>query len=130
MGAGKRTSDKVLYSEVSYALQGAFDEVYNVLGPGFREETYRQALMQELRLRGIPFETEKYYDIPYKLGVADRYRADFVVDDKIIVELKAVVSMPPAFEAYLLSYLRASKLRVGYLVNFGAARLQVERRVV
>ncbi len=130
MGADRKTSDKVLYPELSYALQGAFYEVYNVLGPGFREETYRQALMQELRLRGIPFETEKYYDIPYKLGVADRYRADFVVDDKIIVELKAVVAMPPAFEAYLLSYLRASKLRVGYLVNFGAARLQVERRVV
>jgi GxxExxY protein len=120
----------VLYPELSYALQGAFYEVYNVLGPGFREETYRQALMQELRLRGIPFDTEKYYDIPYKSGIADRYRADFVVDDKIIVELKAVVSMPPAFEAYLLSYLRASKLRVGYLVNFGAARLQTERRVV
>ena len=60
MGAEKRTSDKVLYPELSYALQGVFYEVYNVLGPGFREETYRQALMQELRLRGIPFETEKY----------------------------------------------------------------------
>ena len=98
MGAEKRTSDKVSYPELSYALQGAFYEVYNVLGPGFREEMYRQALMQELRLRGIPFETEKYYDIPYKLGVADRYRADFVVDDKIIVELKAVDAMPPALK--------------------------------
>jgi GxxExxY protein len=56
--AEKKTSDKVLYPERGYALQGAFFEVYNVLGPGFREETYRQALMQELRLRGIPFETE------------------------------------------------------------------------
>jgi GxxExxY protein len=62
VGAEKKTSDKVLYPELSYALQGAFYEVYNVLGPGFREETYQQALMQELRLRGIPFETEKYYD--------------------------------------------------------------------
>lgn len=67
---------------------------------------------------------------PYKGDVADRYRADFVVDDKIIVELKAVVAMPPHFEAYLLSYLRASKLRLGYLVNFGATKLQMERRVV
>lgn len=130
MGVEKKTSDKVLYPELSYTLQGAFYEVYNVLGPGFREETYRQALMRELRLRGIPFETEKYYDIPYKGDVADRYRADFSVDGKIIVEVKAVVTMPPAFEAYLLSYLRASKLRVGYLVNFGAARFQMERRVV
>jgi GxxExxY protein len=130
LGTAKRTSDKVLYPELSYALQGAFYEVYNVLGPGFREETYRQALMQELRLRSVPFETEKYYDIPYKSGVVDRYRADFVVDGKIIVELKAVVAMPPHFEAYLMSYLRASKLRLGYLVNFGAARLPVERRVV
>jgi GxxExxY protein len=53
-----------------------------------------------------------------------------VVDGKIIVELKAVVVLPPVFEAYLLSYLRASKLRVGYLVNFGAAKLQVKRRVM
>ncbi len=130
MGTEKKTSDKVLYPELSYALQGAFYEVYNVLGPGFREETYRQALMRELRLRGIPFETEKYYDIPYKGDVADRYRADFSVEGKIIVEVKAVVAMPPAFEAYLLSYLRAAKLRVGCLVNFGAARFQMERRVV
>lgn len=130
MGTPKKTSDKVLYPELSYALQGAFYEVYNLLGPGFREETYRQALMQELRLRDIPFEAEKYYDIPYKSGLADRYRADFVVDGKIIVELKAVVAMPPHFEAYLMSYLRASKLRLGYLVNFGAARLQVERRII
>ncbi len=130
MSSEKKTSDKVLYPELSYALQGAFYEVYNVLGPGFREETYRQALMRELRLRGIPFETEKYYDIPYKGDVADRYWADFVVDGKIIVELKAVIATPSHFEAYLLSYLHASKLRVGYLVNFGAARLQVERRVV
>jgi len=130
MDAVKKTSDRVLYPELSYALQGAFFEVHNVLGPGFREETYRQALMRELRSRNIPFETEKYYDILYKGDVADRYRADFVVEDKIIVELKAVVVMPPAFEAYLLSYLRASKLRVGYLVNFGATKLQVERRIV
>ena len=80
-----------------------------------------------MRLRGIPFATEKYYDIRYTSDMADRYRADFVVDGKIIVELKAVVTMPPHFEAYLMSYLRASKLRLGYLANFGAARLQVER---
>ncbi len=130
MDSPKKTSDKVLYPELSYALQGAFYEVYNILGPGFREETYRRALIQELRLRGIPFETEKYYDIPYKSGIVDRYRADFVVDGKIIVELKSVVVMPPHFEAYLMSYLRASKLRVGYLVNFGAAKLHMERRIV
>ncbi len=130
MGTAKKTSDKVLHPELSYAVQGAFYEVYNMLGPGFREETYRQALMRELRSRGIPFETEKYYDICYKGDVIDRYRADIVIDGKIIAELKAVTIMPPHFEAYLLSYLRASQLRVGYLVNFGAARLQVERRVV
>ena len=127
MGTPQKTSDRVLCPELSYALQSAFYEVYKILGPGFREETYRQALRPELRLRGIPFETEKYYDIPYTSDMADRYRADFVVDGKIIVELKAVVTMPPHFEAYLMSYLRASKLRLGYLANFGAARLQVER---
>jgi GxxExxY protein len=71
-----------------YALQRRFYEVYNVLGPGFREETYRQVAARELRSRNS-VETEKYYDIPYKGDDADRYRADFVVDDKIIVELRA-----------------------------------------
>ena len=106
-------SDKLLYADLSYKLQGVFFEVYNVLGPGFREETYRQAVMRELQRLGIPFKTEHYYDIDFKGGVIDRYRADLVVDDKIIVELKAVVEMPKSFVAYLLSYLRASKLRLG-----------------
>ena len=123
-------SAKVLYPELSYSLRGVFYEVYNVLGPGFREETYRQAVIRELQCRGIPFTTEHYFDIDFKCEVIDRYRADLVVENKIIVELKAVVEMPPSFEAYLLSYLRASKLRVGYLVNFGAAEIQILRRIL
>lgn len=123
-------SDKLLYAELSYKLQGIFFEVYHGLGPGFREETYRQAVMRELQRLGIPFKTEHYYDIEFKDGIIDRYRADLVADDKIIVEIKAVIEMPKSFVAYLLSYLKASKLRLGYLVNFGAAQLQTERRVL
>ena len=123
-------SSKVLYAELGYQLQGTFYEVYNVLGPGFREETYRQAVIRELTRHAIPFETERNYDIGFKGETIDRYRADLVIDDKVIIELKAVIEMPPHFEAYLLSYLRASKLRLGYRVNFGASKLQIVRRVL
>ncbi len=113
-------SSSLLYPELTYELRGIFYDVYNTLGPGFREETYRQAVMRELRRHNIPFTTEQTFPIEFKGEIIDQYRADLVIDGKIVVELKAATEMPKRFEAYLLSYLKASKLRIGFLVNFGA----------
>ena len=120
----------IVHKELGYAVQGALQQVYNALGPGFREDTYRRALMRELRRRAIAFETEKVIDIIYQGEVIDHYRLDLVVDDKIVVELKAVEELHPTYEAQLLSYLRASGLHLGLLVNFGSAILQIKRKVM
>jgi GxxExxY protein len=120
---GRRKPGRMLYGELGYQVQGALKDVHNTLGPGFREQTYQRAVMKALQTRGIPFETEKVIDITYAGEVIDQYRLDLVVDGKIVLELKAVNELQPRDEAQLLSYLRASGLRLGLLVNFGSNKL-------
>ncbi len=119
----------LVYQELSYQIRGALYEVYNALGPGFREETYKLAVICELEQRGIPVAREVNFEIKYKDKFVDLYRADIVVDNKIILELKAMEELHPRHAAQLLSYLRASGLRVGLLVNFGGEQLKIVRRV-
>ena len=102
-------------------------EVYNHLGPGFREETYRRALTRELGIRAISFQTEKPIPVTYAGEVIDEYRLDLIVEDRVIVELKAVAELHPRFEAQLLSCIRAACIELGYLVNFGSDRLVMKR---
>ncbi len=119
----------LVYEELSYQVRGALYEVYNTLGPGFREETYKLAVLSELERRGIGVAREVNFEIKYKDKVVDMYRADIVVDGKIILELKAVDELHPRHAAQLVSYLKASGRRVGSLVNFGAEHLKIVRRV-
>ncbi len=120
---------KLIYGETTYQIRSALFEVHKNLGPGFREETYRRALLLELKSTGIKFETEKEIPIIYQGNPIDRYRMDLVVADVVILELKAVDELHPRHEAQLISYLRASGLPVGLLVNFGEASLRIIRRV-
>jgi len=126
----ERKPGRILYRELGYQVQGVLHNVFYALGPGFREETYRRAVIKTLQTQGIPFETEKTFDIVYRGEVIDQYRLDIVVDGKIVLELKAVDELHPRFEAQLLSYLRASGLHLGLLVNFGSNKLQIIRRVM
>ena len=103
--------------------------VYNELGPGFREETYKKALIKEFGKNNISVNAEKVIPIKYDGEIIDEYRLDLVVFDKIILELKAVSEMHPMFQAQLLSYLKASGLVLGLLVNFGADKLYIKRLV-
>ncbi len=121
---------KLIHEELSYQIRGALFEVYNQLGPGFREETYKIAVVSELQQRGIPVEREVSIDIIYKGLPIDRYRLDIVVDEKVIIELKAVDELHPRHAAQLLSYLKASGLRLGLLVNFGSDQVRIVRKVV
>ncbi|MCS6911406.1 MAG: GxxExxY protein, partial [Anaerolineales bacterium] len=93
-------------------------EVYNTLGPGFREETYKIATLAEMRRRGIKAIREIEIEIKFKGEIIDKYRLDIVVEDKVILELKAADELHPRHRAQLLSYLKASGLRLGLLVNF------------
>ncbi len=114
-----------------YALIGACFEVYNELGQGFLEDVYQECLEHELRIRGIPFVAQPSVPIAYKgYRLAKPYRADLLVNDRILVELKAARVLLPEHEAQLLHYLKATGLRTGYLVNFGATpKLDWRRRV-
>ena len=112
--------NEFLYKDEAYVIQGAIFEVYRTLGCCFLEAVYQQALEVELTQRNIPFVPQAAIEVEYKGVKLDQtYRADLICYDKIILELKAVQNLLPEHEAQLQNYLRATKMRVGLLVNFG-----------
>ncbi len=120
---------EILYKELSYAVIGAAMEVHRVLGPGFLEAVYQASLAHEMSLRNIQFEQFKCLPVTYKGMSVGNYEADFVVEDKIILELKAVTALHPQHEAQAIHYLTATGLRLAILINFGAQSLQYQRIV-
>ena len=111
--------EKFLYKEESYHIRGAMMAVHRELGSGFLERVYQDALEYEFKERGIPYEREKKIQIMYKgKPLGEPYRADFVCYGKIIVELKAVKSLEDTHYAQILNYLKATKMKLGILVNF------------
>ncbi len=111
--------EKMVYREECYLIRGALYEVYAVLGPGFLEEVYQEALEKEFTMRNIPFESQVQLTILFKgEPLSKTYKADFLCFEKIIIELKAVKSLLPNDEAQLINYLKATKKKLGFLVNF------------
>ena len=111
-----------MLEQEGYDFMGAAFEVYNVLGYGMAEEIYQQSLEIELGLRSIPFLSKATVDVAYKgRELSTKYQPDLLVFGEIVVELKAVKVFAPEHEAQLFNYLRISKKRVGYLINFGSA---------
>ncbi len=93
-------------------------EVHRVLGPGFFESVYEEAMAIELELRRIPFERQKRINVPYKGHSIGEGRLDFFVQNSLIVELKAAEKLLPIHQAQLMSYLKATGCRLGLLINF------------
>ncbi len=120
---------ELLYQEVTFAIIGAAMEVHKILGPGYLEAVYQAALAHELTLRGIRFEQFKRLPVAYKGVSVGDYEADFVVEDKVILELKAISALNATHEAQALNYLAATGLRLALLLNFGAQSLQHRRLV-
>ena len=118
----------LLYKELTDRILKAAYTVHNELGCGFLEKVYQEAMAIQLSEMGIPFEREKHLPITYhgKVLKCD-YIADFVVDNKVIIELKAVTETSPIFEAQTINYLRATGIKVGLLINFGIRQLQIKR---
>ena len=98
----------------------AFFRVYNTLGYGFLEKVYERALAIELRDRGLRVACQKPVKVFYQGQLVGDYVADLVVEDSVIVELKATETLHPAHEAQLVNYLRATEIEVGLLLNFGS----------
>jgi GxxExxY protein len=121
---------ELLYKDLTYTIIGAAMEVHTVLGPGFLEAVYQSVLAHELSLREIPFQQQQCLSVAYKDTVVGEYRPDFIVDEKLIIEIKASKKLTEIDEAQLINYLKATGIRVGVLINFGAKSLQHKRRIV
>ena len=119
------------YKQETYDINGAAMHVYNVLGHGFLEAVYQEALEIEFKKRGIPCEREKELFIDYDgTKLQQTYRADFVCYGKIIVELKAVSELDDAHRSQVFNYLKATVYKVGLIFNFGHYDgLEYERKV-
>ena len=119
---------ELVYKDESYAIIGAAQHVHNVLGEGFLEDVYQEALAIELQRRGIPFEREARLNIVYDgMPLKKYYVADFVCCSKIILELKAVNSLQNEHRAQTINYLKATGFDLALLINFGEPRLKFER---
>jgi GxxExxY protein len=107
------------------AVIGAAIKVHKLLGPGLLEVLYERALRHELLLRGVPFEAQQPVPVSYKgQHLGDDLRLDLIVDQRLIVELKAVDHLHPIHEAQLVTYLKLTGLRTGLLINFNVRLLK------
>jgi GxxExxY protein len=120
---------EILFKELSFAVIGAAMEVHKILGPGFLESVYQAALEKELTLRGIPFCHQIELPVTYKGDIIGVYKADLVIDGKIIVEIKGISRLNASHQAQALHYLAATGLELAILINFGMSSLEY-RRVV
>ena len=121
---------KLIEEDKTYKIIGACMEVHKILGNGFLEAIYQEALEIELENRNIPFEREKQIRVEYKGKQLKKfYIADFVCYSNIIIELKALAKLTSDHKAQVLNYLKATNNKVGLLVNFGSKSLQYERLV-
>ena len=107
------------YSSLSSEIIRSFYKVYNELGYGFLEKVYERALLLDMREQGLHVVNQKRLNVRFRGRVIGEYYADLVVEDKVIVELKAAEFIHPSHEAQLVNYLRATDLEVGLLLNFG-----------
>jgi GxxExxY protein len=103
---------------LGHKIIGAAIEVHRLLGPGFLEKIYERAMCHELKLQGVPCEFQKDILVPYKDIQIPGQQLDLLVCSRVIVELKAVTEFHPLHQAQLLSYLKATGLRLGLLINF------------
>jgi len=119
---------KLLHNDLTYKLRGIFFQIRNSYGSGQKENIYGNLLTEALEENKVPFEKEKFINIytPNK-KVAGTYRPDFVVDDKIIIEIKSSRYSAMIDEKQLYYYLRNSKYEIGFLVNFSTPKLFIRR---
>lgn len=123
-------NEGLLYKELSYKIIGLCMEVHSILGRGHTEIVYKDALEYEFRKEGINFSREKKFTIKYKdIILPHLFFADFVIEDKIVLEAKAVSSLTDSHIKLSLNYLAASKLQLALLVNFGEESLSYKRIV-
>jgi GxxExxY protein len=112
-------------NDLTGEIIGAAIEVHKILGPGLLESVYEECLCYELDLREIPYERQKSLNVEYKGVTLDtKLRLDLLVDDSVVVELKAHDRLEPIFDAQLLTYLKLAEIKIGLLINFNVPVLR------
>ena len=117
-------------NNVTYAINGSAFEVNRILGSGFLEKVYENALLIELKARGLNAESQVPVKVFYKKKVVGEYIIDILVERKVIVELKTAEKFDNVHEAQLLNYLKASGIQVGLLINFKHPKVEIKRMVL
>jgi len=118
---------KTLYDDITYKTIGAAMAVHQELGPGFPEEFYQKALALELANRGLSFEQEKPIEVFYQGAAIGLFYLDFLIEDAVIVELKALDHLTTLHQQQVISYLVAAGREVALLINFGGPSLEYKR---
>lgn len=126
----KKRTDNILYKELSDLVIKVAIEVQKELGAGFLEKVYENSIGIRFGERKVIHEEQKKIEVFYHGQIVGEFYADIIVDDKIIIELKAVEKLHPKHYAQLLNYLKASKYEIGYVINFGEKPLKFKRLVV
>ena len=116
-----------LYKDLTYKIIGAAMEVHKELGHGFLEAVYEEALAKEFMRMGLRYKRREKLDIVYKGEKIKEYEADFIVENKVLVEIKATKGLTKIDEAQLHNYLKATGKRIGLLFNFGMVSLEYKR---
>ena len=116
------------YEQLTQRIIGCAMQVHNVLGPGFLESVYQNALAHELRKAGLRVECERQLSVTYDQIVVGLFSADMVVEEAVLIENKAVQALATAHEVQLVNYLTATGIDVGLLINFGGNRLEFKRK--
>lgn len=120
----------MLYNELTREIIGVAMEVHKTLSSGFLESVYEEALAIELNFRKVPYERQKGIDVFYKGLLAKQFICDFLVGEKVLVELKALKAVTGVEEAQILNYMRATGIEVGLLINFGEQSLNYKRLIL
>ena len=120
---------EIIHHDLTDTIIRCAFEVYNVLGSGFLEKVYENAMFEEINSRGLEVKSQMPIAVGYKGTIVGDYTADLVVEDKVIVELKAIERIIDIHELQLKNYLKATGIEVGLLINFGK-KLEVKRKYV
>jgi GxxExxY protein len=116
-----------LYKDLTEKIIGSAMEVHKTLNSGFFESVYEEAMAIELNLQKVPFERQKPIDVFYKGKVAKQFFCDFVIEGKVLVELKAIKRLTEIEDMQVLNYLKATGFQLALLINFGAPSLEFKR---
>jgi GxxExxY protein len=117
-------------NDISYEIRGAVFEVNQILGPGFLEKVYENALLKELQIRGLQAKSQVPVNVYYKDELVGEYIADLIVGGKVLVEIKSVANLEKIHMAQTLNYLKATGIQVGLLVNMKYPRAEIKRIVL